>query len=128
MLRYTPPPSNYYSRTSGDWSANSTWSTTGCNGASATSTPHAGADVVICDSHAVALNVNASVRGLEIQTGGGDTSLTHLGNNGLTVGATGVVINAGATATQEKSWNINAGKAQVNGNVRINGGNNRNRL
>lgn len=50
----------YYSRASGNWTTASTWSTVGCGGAAAATTPTSADDVVICAGHTVTTNFGAN--------------------------------------------------------------------
>jgi hypothetical protein len=64
----------FYSRGTGNWNVAATWSTVGCGGVAATTTPTASDDVVICAGHTVTTNF---------------TSKTTISN--LTINATGVL-------------------------------------
>jgi hypothetical protein len=56
----------YYSRVDGDWSNTSTWSTTGCGGSEALTTPSATDDVVICAGDTVSLSNDVAIVNLTI--------------------------------------------------------------
>ena len=109
-----PAPPSYYSRNGGgNWSATATWSNTACGGAAATSFPHPGATVTICNNDTVTLNQDATIAALIMGSGNNNSTLTHAGGNALTAGS--VTFNRGTGGT--KAWNINAGSATVNGNL-----------
>jgi len=64
----------YYSRATGDWKSNTTWSTAGCGGAAASSTPgEAPGDIaIICNGHTVTVTANPAnpIQEVTIKNGG----------------------------------------------------------
>jgi len=111
------PPRTFYSRASGSWSTGTTWSVTGCGGASAGAAPVTGAEVVICNGNTVTLNTNsANLGSLAIQGGG----LLNIGNNGTarTLTVAGAVNNAGTLRyNTAASHVISIGGAFDNGGI-----------
>jgi hypothetical protein len=83
----------FYSRANGNWNTASTWSTTSCSGAAATSIPGAADIVIICTGKTVTMNGNpASCSSLTIN-GTANWTSTFTTN----VGAGGVTLNNGGT-------------------------------
>jgi hypothetical protein len=64
----------YYARATGNWNAATTWSTAGCGGAAASSTPGAAAGdiAIICGGYTVTVTANPSnsLSGVTVQSGG----------------------------------------------------------
>ena len=104
----------YYTRASGNWSLNTSWSTAGCGGAAAATTPGSTDAVVICAGYTIGVNVNATVASVTIQNGGVlRTGTTLLGaNKTLTITGTFAINNGGTyihNNTQLASSTIFAG-------------------
>lgn len=104
----------YYTRASGNWSVASNWSTTGCGGAAAATTPGAGDIAVICGGYSIGVNVNATVAGINIQNGGVLRTGTSLlgANKTLTITGTFIIANGGTyihNNTQLASTTVFAG-------------------
>jgi hypothetical protein len=59
-------PVTYYSRTNGNWSDTSSWSTAACGGAAASAAPSAGDNAVICTGNTVTVNVISACNDLTI--------------------------------------------------------------
>lgn len=82
----------FYSRTSGDWSSNSTWSTTGYGGSAATSTPTSGDWVFIGGGNAVTITANALCGTISFD----NTAVTSVNNtlsisSGISLGVSGTI-------------------------------------
>lgn len=110
----------YYSRLSGNWNNNTTWSTDAvlqCNGAAATTVPGAGDNVVICAGHVVTMNGNpGSCLSLSIY------GTASWGNRTTNVGSGGLFMSGGTiTGTQ-------TGNLTVAGNFTMSGTNNIGRI
>lgn len=94
----------YYSRASGEWKTSTTWSTAGCDGVAAASTPGAAASdvAIICNGHTVSVTADPSNQlvNVTIQTGGylkcGTTGGGANKQFSITAGGT-FVIQAGGT-------------------------------
>lgn len=94
----TAGATTYYSRATGAWSSSSTWSTTGCGGASAIGTPTVGDIVFICSSNTVTVTANVTVANVTINTGGYLITGGTGGGANKTVTITGTfTINSGGT-------------------------------
>ncbi len=87
----------YYSRATGNWNAATTWSTAGCGGAAAASTPTTNDIVYICNSHTVSVTANVTVNSVTIQSGGTlQTGTTGGGaNRTVTINGNFVILNGG---------------------------------
>jgi hypothetical protein len=101
------------SRAAGNWSAALTW--TSCGGVA----PQA-ADTVTISTHAVTLDVNATVAGLSFSGGAVASSLTH---SGKTLTVNGTVTMTQPTAAVTSAWNINNGAATASGLITLTGNN-----
>jgi len=71
----------YYSRINGSWTDPSTWSTTACGGAAASTTPGASDNVIICSGNTVTLNANSTIVDVQINAG----STLDIGNRVITL-------------------------------------------
>ncbi|PCJ77747.1 MAG: hypothetical protein COA57_16550, partial [Flavobacteriales bacterium] len=60
----------YYSRATGDWDVNSTWSTIACNGVAAAAFPGAADNIVICANHTVLNTGPETVADLTVNANG----------------------------------------------------------
>src|ERR1044071_7099168 len=88
----------YYATTSGNWNSASTWSTVGCGGAAAATTPTVGDIVFICASNTVTVTANVTVANVTINTGGYLITGGAGGGANKTVTITGTfTINSGGT-------------------------------
>ncbi|MBI4645820.1 MAG: hypothetical protein HY738_04250, partial [Bacteroidia bacterium] len=103
VVVYTPAIAiTYYSRTSGDWDAASTWSTVGCGGVAAASIPGPSDDVIICVGHIVAM----------IDNPGDCYSLTISGTaswkqaSTTNVGAGGLIMDGGTITTSGQTGTL----------------------
>jgi hypothetical protein len=106
----------FYSRTSGNWTTNSTWSTVACGGVAATSIPGAGDNVIICAGHTITMNGNpANCLSLTLRgTASWTTSRTiNIGTGGFTMVAGSSVSGLGGP---------NSGIINVAGNFTVNSG------
>lgn len=92
----------YYTRATGNWNAASTWSTAGCGGAAAATTPGsaAGDIVIICNGHTVSVTANPSnsIASVTVQSGGY-----------LLCGTTGGGANRQITITAGGTFTVNNG-------------------
>ena len=129
----------FYSRTNGNWTTASTWSTVSCGGVAATSIPTAADNVIICSGNTITMNGNSgvclslTVNGTATWTTNGRT--TNVGAGGLTINnggtlsgtSTGVLnvsgamnIPAGALATVGRLTITVTGQTTVSGTLRFN--------
>lgn len=78
---------NYYSRTTGNWDSNGTWSTVTYGNSTNTGTfPQAGDAVFIGNGHTITVNVNSACSNLDIGQGtSGIVTYTSAGNRTLTI-------------------------------------------
>lgn len=96
----------YYSRVTGNWNSNTTWSTAGCGGASAGATPGPGDIVFICAAHTVSVTSNVTTMNVTINGGGQLTTGTTGGGANKTVTITGTfTILAGGTYNHNNNQN-----------------------
>jgi hypothetical protein len=105
---YSSFGTTYYSRTSGNWSSNSTWSTVACSGTSASSYPVAGDIVYICSGHTVTVNVASACATLDI-------------TGTLTIGAYSFTVSGATTISGTMNDNNSSGTNSF-GDITINGG------
>ena len=118
---------NYYARTAGggvttNWNQNTTWTTdSDCNGAAlgAGVFPGAADNVFICAGKTVNVTADAQALSVFFNIAGAGSTLQHNAGIKLTVGAGGVTINTSTNTNGTRTWNINAGIAEVNGNVSL---------
>ncbi|MCX6274152.1 MAG: hypothetical protein NTV09_02970 [Bacteroidetes bacterium] len=110
----------YYSRNSANWNVNSTWSTAGYGGASATGFPGVNDTAKIGNTYTVTVNTSSSCAQLDIGQGtSGVVQFSGAGTYTLTVGGN-ITINAGASLI----YNTNSSKThilQVGGSFTNNG-------
>ena len=106
-------PTTYYSRATGNWGTNTTWSTASCGGTAAASGmyPAAGDIVTVCNGHTVTLAAGAAAATVTVASGG----TLQLASYAMTVsGATSVSGTLGISS--------NGGAKTFTGNVTINSG------
>ncbi|MFW5851288.1 MAG: hypothetical protein ACOCWB_03600, partial [Bacteroidota bacterium] len=94
----------YYSRQSGEWGTNSTWSTNSCNGTAASSSPSSSDSVIVCSGHTITVNNTQSCAQLNIT---GSSAKVLVGDSGVggwpqTLTVTDVYIDEGGSLTQEE--------------------------
>jgi hypothetical protein len=110
----------FYSRNSANWNVNSTWSTAGYGGASATSYPQANDTAKIGNTYTITVNTNISCTQLDIGQGTSGI-LQFSGASSYTLAVSGnVTVNAGGTLI----YNNNSSRThvmQVGGNFTNNG-------
>ncbi|MGQ0827452.1 MAG: T9SS type A sorting domain-containing protein [Bacteroidota bacterium] len=116
----------YYSRASGNWNANASWSTASCGGAAAAAFPIAGDDVIICNTHTIAVNVNAACATVSLQGSG----RLNFNNNSITLTVTGNVTMAGTSQITGNNnnrimniggtFNVSAGSTVNLGEIQLN--------
>lgn len=107
VLGNTANAITYYSRQTGDWNVNSTWSTVGCGGVAAGASPIAGDIVFICGTHTVSVTANGAAQDITINNGGYLKTGTAGGgaNKTITVSGTFTILGGG---TYEHNNNQNA--------------------
>ena len=112
----------YYSRATGNWNSNSTWSTIGCGNATpASSYPTATDNVIICNSYTVTANVDVLTTGqVTVNSGGVLTVNDNIEIDAPVTIATGGTMNwpttieIGANANIIVNGNISAGSTTIN--------------
>ena len=115
----------YFSRQTGDWNVNTTWSTAACGGAAAAGTPGLADSVQICNlgaAHTVTVSTNASAASLAINQGNQNSTLAI--NGGVTLNITGNAIATGNTNLVNKLISVGANATfAVGGNLALVTGN-----
>lgn len=114
----------YYSRANGNWTANNTWSTTGCGGANAGSTPGAADDVIICNNRRVTANAaGLQAQSVSFEAGANPSWLRITANDSLTVNGDVTIVSATAGG-RDRRINLTGNNATltVTGNVFLNAG------
>ena len=94
----------YYSRLSGNWTSPSTWSTSSCGGAAASTIPSLSDNVVICAGKTVTMNgAPGACLSLTINGTANWTSATAITN----VGSGGLILNNGSSLTGSALGTLN---------------------
>ena len=115
----------YYSRVTGNWNANATWSTAACAGAAAAAFPVAGDTVTICSGNTVTLAVAAAATNLTITSGtlaGAGFAVTLTGNytnNGTHSGTAGATLSGAAMTIDGTGLVTNTGTFTISGTKTI---------
>lgn len=112
----------YYSRTTGNWNSNTTWSTEGCGGAAvgAGVYPTVTDNVVICNGNTVTANIDVVTTGtVTVNSGGTFTVNNNIEINSKVTVETGATLNwpatieIGSNADITVNGNINAGSTTI---------------
>ncbi len=111
----------FYSRQTGNWNANTTWSTVGFGGAAAGSFPVAGDDVNIGGGLTITVNVNSACATLTYESGAGNTNLVTI-NSGFTLTISGAVTIPRTGGGNTNTLDVGAGTLSAGSMAFTNGG------
>ena len=119
----TPLRTFYYSRTTGNWSDASSWSTAGCGGAAAASAPGVNDYVVICSGHEITVDGATSADYVVINSGGSLVGANDLNvANDLTTAGTGTFAPTGGTWTISRNVTLaGTGSSSTTGALNVTG-------
>jgi hypothetical protein len=116
LIAFSSKAATFYSRTSGNWTNASTWSTVSCGGAAAATIPGALDNVIICAGHTITMNGNPA-NCLSLTMSG--TASWSTGRT-INIGTGGLTMNPGSDITGLGGPNI--GTLNVAGDFTVNTG------